>query len=153
MTDVGIWCSTLVCENHTANTSPHDIPSVSALYVPSLHLYYFCRKFLFLFSNVYRCSCFSISSTLHSTSAHLITVLCSKHHCTHCEVIGGWNIGVLLSKLPMRPKKICAKISGHMVLNIVRSICWNNIAIFTMYLLYTGVADLQAPLINALCSS
>ena len=39
-----------VWKPHTANTSPHDIPLVSVLFVPSLHPYYFYRKCLFFFS-------------------------------------------------------------------------------------------------------
>ena len=34
---------------------------------------------------------------------------------SHCEVFGGWNIGGLLSKPPIRQNKFPAKISGHTV--------------------------------------
>ena len=34
---------------------------------------------------------------------------------SHCEDFGGWNIGRLLSKPPIRQNKFPAKISGHTV--------------------------------------
>ena len=53
--DVGIWCNTLVCRNHTQQILHHmTSPLVSVLFVPSLHSYHFCRKFL-IFSSIYIC--------------------------------------------------------------------------------------------------
>ena len=49
--DVEIWCNVLVCGNHTQQILHHmTSPLVSVLFVPSIHLYCFCRKFL-LFSS------------------------------------------------------------------------------------------------------
>ena len=39
--DVGIWCNSIVCGFHTQHVLHHDIPLVSALFVPPLHSYYF----------------------------------------------------------------------------------------------------------------
>ena len=48
--DVGIWCNILVCRNHTQQILHHmTSPLVSVLFVPSIHSYHFCRKFLIFF--------------------------------------------------------------------------------------------------------
>ena len=56
--DVGIWCNTLVFRNHTQQILHHmTSPLVTVLFVPSLHLYYFCRK------------CLSFSSIIGASSS------------------------------------------------------------------------------------
>ena len=48
--DVGMWCNTLACGNHTQQILHHmTSPLVSVLFVPSLHSYYFSRNFLFFY--------------------------------------------------------------------------------------------------------
>ena len=51
--DVGIWCNTLVCGNHTANTSPHDIPSCFCPFcaIPTSLLFF--QKIFILFYFLY----------------------------------------------------------------------------------------------------
>ena len=46
--DVGIWCNTLGCMIH-AQLMLHCVTSflLSVLFLPSLHLHFFCRKFSF----------------------------------------------------------------------------------------------------------
>ena len=51
--DVGIWCNRALCVETAHSTYfAATSPLVSVLFVPSLHFYYFSRKFLFFSSPI-----------------------------------------------------------------------------------------------------
>ena len=60
--DVGIWCNRALCVETAHSTYfAATSPLVSVLFVPSLHSYYFSRKFLF-FSSTYILHTYNIVS-------------------------------------------------------------------------------------------